>query len=316
MNDTIRLLRSSTSCTATNTSHHHALVEQSSHDMDVLRRIYEDSLIDSSIRDHISEYPQFLQSELILGMILGKGGFGTVWEVKRIYCENDVRNVDLDGDTDHSRISFGGDDISVRSLYGDGDDTGGTMRMESRKFIAQHCLRKGTDPRYAIKQLSPETIQKPSKREQGLIDMAIETRMLSGIVHPNIVKMRATAQCGPFSDGYFIVMDRLYDTLEKRIKDWETRAKRIRGFTARLTDPKGTKALALYEERLHAAYDLGAAIEYLHSKHIIYRDIKPENAGMKRGFAIESLALLVVSELTPSRRLFHSYSSTLQLLTL
>lgn len=94
--------------------------------------------------------------------------------------------------------------------------------------------------------------------------MAIETRFLSDIEHPNIIKMRAIANCDPFSEEYFIGMDRLYDTLEKRIKTWEGRMARTTGIAGRLNDRNGKKAAALYEERIVKAFDLAAAVDYLH----------------------------------------------------
>jgi hypothetical protein len=95
--------------------------------------------------------------------------------------------------------------------------------------------------------------------------MAVETRFLSYIEHPNIIKMRAIAKCDPFSGEYFIGMDRLYDTLEKRLMTWAGRMARTTGIAGRLNDRKGKKAAALYEERIVKAFDLAAAMEYLHT---------------------------------------------------
>ena len=137
--------------------------------------------------------------------------------------------------------------------------------FESRLFIAEHCIRTGGDARYAVKFLSPEVIANPAMYIQGITDMAVETRFLSSIEHPNIVKMRATSS-QPYNEKYFIVMDRLYDTLEKRIVAWSARHKRCTGMSGRLTDRDGSKAKALLEERLLAAYDLSDAIAYLHKR--------------------------------------------------
>jgi hypothetical protein len=92
--------------------------------------------------------------------------------------------------------------------------------------------------RYAVKILSPEVINDPARYLQGIIDMAIETRFLSDIEHPNIIKMRATAKCDAFSEEYFIGMDRLYDTLGKRIQTWAGRMARTTGIAGRLNDRK------------------------------------------------------------------------------
>ena len=80
----------------------------------------------------------------------------------------------------------------------------GANQVESRKFIADHCIRKDGDARYALKILSKEVVEDPGNFIQGSIDMAVETRMLSDIEHPNIIKMRACGEVSPFEVGYFL----------------------------------------------------------------------------------------------------------------
>jgi hypothetical protein len=77
--------------------------------------------------------------------------------------------------------------------------------------------------------------------------------------------MRALSAVDPFSENFFIIMDRLYDTLDKRIEKWQKQFKGTVGMMGRLNDKKGLKAVALLEERIVAAYDLSSAFEYLHS---------------------------------------------------
>jgi serine/threonine protein kinase len=86
--------------------------------------------------------------------------------------------------------------------------------------------------------------------------------------------MRAIAEGSRFCETYFIVMDRLYEIMDKKLVQWGKAISRTTGIMAKLTDATGQKAKALLEERLVVAFDLCSAIKYLHGRKILYRDIK------------------------------------------
>mmetsp|Transcript_34284 Transcript_34284/g.83173 ORF Transcript_34284/g.83173 Transcript_34284/m.83173 type:complete len:120 (-) Transcript_34284:905-1264(-) len=72
------------------------------------------------------------------------------------------------------------------------------------------------------------------------------------------------------------VIDRLIDTLDQRIEKWAKQQKYVNSTLGRkLLDRKGKRRIALLEDKLTTALDLSAAFEYLHSKNILFRDLKP-----------------------------------------
>ena len=94
--------------------------------------------------------------------------------------------------------------------------------------------------------------------------MSVETMFLSVVSHPHIITMRAFGADGMLKPNYFIVLDRLYDTLEARIPKWKVQSKRARSFVNKLKKNTSSKLDELMETKLSYAYDLAGAFEYMH----------------------------------------------------
>ena len=74
--------------------------------------------------------------------------------------------------------------------------------------------------------------------------------------------MRAFSSNSLCSPNFFIVFDRLYDILSKRLVTW---AKRKQSGIRKIMDLNGKKASMFWAERIAVAYDLANALTHLHS---------------------------------------------------
>ena len=206
-------------------------------------------------RSKEEELPHFDLPEIKKGKRLGAGAFGVVWEINGVTLSPNYTKRESSRCVSQEPKRKGGDDD-------DDEDDDAILDAEARGFISRTCQREETnEARYAIKILHAELANDPDVFEKGCIDLAMEAQFLSNFVHPNIIKVRG-AGCEALigTKDYFLVMDRLYNTLEGKMEEWQATQKKLGMFSKK--DAKN----AFLRDRLNVAFELSSALNYMHSR--------------------------------------------------
>ena len=102
-------------------------------------------------KEALDVIPKFVADELTMGRILGKGGFGTVKEIKNIQCKAVVGNGKGGKAAAQAPTGEGGFDEFMSFIKPEEDTKAKDQELQDKKFIADHCIRDGGDSRYCIK---------------------------------------------------------------------------------------------------------------------------------------------------------------------
>ncbi|KAL3944479.1 MAG: hypothetical protein SGBAC_001456 [Bacillariaceae sp.] len=248
---------------------------------------------------------QFMPSEMLLENIIGMGEFGTVLEVAGIRL-NDSTSDDcgnsppplvhlqhnMDGISDSMRCRVQScfelsslDNIEVPALQkcDSGDEKENLrqrdeLRSQVADTLSTRATRTSIHYNYAVKQIRRDLY--PDKREEAAKSLSKEQKFLQTIQHPNICRLRGIVG-QPGGSNYMLILDKLNHSLLQQVVDWkEELPSSAFAFPWKSPKVQETEARVLCE-RLFALYDIAQAVSFLHSKSIVFRDLKIENAAKR-----------------------------------
>jgi len=209
------------------------------------------------------ELPKFEFNELLADRIIGRGSFCIINEISNFkLCVSDPSN-------------------------------------RSRSYIANSC-RFDNYPRYVVKKLRTDLDDESLKK--GAQDLALEANILANLDHPNIINLRAVSSADPLSANYFLILDRLYNTLDTQCKLWAMKM-RVDNRISNLIIFKKGNATNLLLERLTVAHSIAMALDHMHSQRIMHRDLAPYNIGFDIEGKVKLFDFGLAKVLDPSKEL-------------
>ena len=220
-------------------------------------------------RSQCNEEALFNSYEIVLGNLLGTSAFCDV---------HDLYDVQLS---------------SLKQL----DQRKALLNEELEQRKREHIHRTRHDrfgnSRYVVKHLRPNLTEDRGIKifTHAAVDCLREFDILSRLSHPNIVRLWGSAILSERNrtrtndyntdykkvvmennpDAFFIVLEKLQETLSQRILRWNLTKKRIpTKFNKKISDSV-IPLLPCYAEKLRYARDIASALAHIHSQGMVFR---------------------------------------------
>eukprot|EP00986_Skeletonema_menzelii_P008404 scaffold3521_cov160-Skeletonema_menzelii.AAC.3 len=183
-----------------------------------------------------------------------------------------------------------------------------TREQIQKREAADKSAQNGVQ--YVIKSLKDKLEDENELFLESAQDIVSEAEMLAAFCHPNIIQLHGIIASlhDSFAEGpsaFFLVLERLESTLDVKIEEWKKQnsfnpSRSINSLRSSMTGSMTGSMVGVIDNnrlekstageggsldgRLRLAASLASAIKYLHSKDVIFHDLKPGNVGVdKRG---------------------------------
>lgn len=220
--------------------------------------------------ENVKRLPVLNPNEVVLGKLLGRGGFYDVFEVTNVVLKDD-KNKGRNDDTARPRYA-------VKLMRKD------VVRNRNKYLTAVKDIVTETHLMSSLDHANVAKIRAVVPCDDVDVDRGISSSSSSngrkvsagGVNGVSLMdRIRETGQ----NAGHAVLMDRLSGTLADRMNEWRAAAAK-----EPYSSPFGRKSRrrVTLREKLSVIRGLAEAVSHLHVRNVLYRDLKPGNVGFDR----------------------------------